>query len=270
MAQGLIDQKDKFKKRIASADISKYRKVYKNELVVGFPIDEGVLGFQFKHPFAAVSPAYTVWRLKKQYLDTVDNLDLHLRFLDMLLRSPVMREVYRFKLQGAVDRRRTITPNLFLGIKLPIPPKDKQLAIVNKHRKIDEAALEIRNLEREIKDGLNEVWTDKSNSTGLSEESFQSLVSKWKKDTQHISSVTKMSQHPAYRQIIAMGFEVLPYLFKELSERPDHWLIALNSITGQDPVATNSTFEQAVEAWLAWGKEQGYLQSWGKEQGYLQ
>src|SRR5262249_3140322 len=60
MDRGLIDQSAKFKKRIASADISHYKKVYRNELVVGFPIDEGVLGFQKKYQYAAVSPAYTI------------------------------------------------------------------------------------------------------------------------------------------------------------------------------------------------------------------
>lgn len=69
MLSGLIDQKEKFIKRVASTDISKYKKVYRNELVVGFPIDEGVLGFQFKYPFAAVSPAYTIWRLRRQDID---------------------------------------------------------------------------------------------------------------------------------------------------------------------------------------------------------
>lgn len=50
MHEGLIDQKDKFNKRIASKDISGYRLVYRNELVVGFPIDEGVLGFLSTSP----------------------------------------------------------------------------------------------------------------------------------------------------------------------------------------------------------------------------
>ena len=56
MNDGLIDQGDKFRKRIASSDIAHYKKAYRNELVVGFPIDEGVLGFQTKYDAAAVSP----------------------------------------------------------------------------------------------------------------------------------------------------------------------------------------------------------------------
>ena len=46
MKYGLVNQSEKFKKRVASQDTSKYRVAYRNELVVGFPIDEGVLGFQ--------------------------------------------------------------------------------------------------------------------------------------------------------------------------------------------------------------------------------
>ena len=52
MHEGLIDQSAKFKKRVASSNTSSYRVVYANELVVGFPIDEGVLGFQTLYPAA--------------------------------------------------------------------------------------------------------------------------------------------------------------------------------------------------------------------------
>jgi type I restriction enzyme S subunit len=40
MRDGLVYQADKFKKRIASADTSQYKVVGRNQLVVGFPIDE--------------------------------------------------------------------------------------------------------------------------------------------------------------------------------------------------------------------------------------
>jgi len=94
----------------------------------------------------------------------------------------------------------------------------------------------------------------------LSQDEFYSLVNKWRKDTRYFSSVTKMVQHPAYRRIIAMGIDVLPCLFNELNRRPDHWLVALNAITGEDPAPENSTFDEAVQAWLAWGRGKGYLQ----------
>ena len=37
MADGLIDQSEKFKKRVASRDLTKYRLVKYGELVIGFP-----------------------------------------------------------------------------------------------------------------------------------------------------------------------------------------------------------------------------------------
>lgn len=153
MAHGLIDQREKFMKRVASADISNYRKVYKNELVVGFPIDEGVLGFQFKYPFAAVSPAYTIWRLKR-----LKKHNVNLKFLDMLLRSPVMREVYRSKMQGAVDRRRSIPSDVFMDIRIPVPSPEVQKSVIKKQQQIEGAAIRIKDIEGDIEKRLKELW----------------------------------------------------------------------------------------------------------------
>jgi len=68
-----------------------------------------------------------------------------------------------------------------------------------------------------------------------------------------------MTRHPAYQQIIALGPPVIPLILRELRERPDHWFWALNAITGEDPVGPEDDFDQAVEAWLRWGRERGYL-----------
>ena len=46
MHAGLCDQSAKFKKHIASVDTSDYKIVKRDQLVVGFPIDEGVLDFR--------------------------------------------------------------------------------------------------------------------------------------------------------------------------------------------------------------------------------
>jgi hypothetical protein len=103
-------------------------------------------------------------------------------------------------------------------------------------------------------------------STGTSFDTQQSLASEfkaqadqWRRETLHTSSLTKMVMHPSYLRIIGMGRSVLPFLFKELAERRDHWLVALNAITGQDPAAIGSTFDEAVTAWLDWGRRHNYL-----------
>jgi hypothetical protein len=88
---------------------------------------------------------------------------------------------------------------------------------------------------------------------------FKTQAEKWHRETLHVSSLTKMVKHPSYLRIIGMGRSVLPFLFRELEQRPDHWLLALSAITGEDPAPAGSTFDAAVSAWLDWGRNHGYL-----------
>jgi type I restriction enzyme S subunit len=130
MQDGLVDQSTKFKKRIASRDISTYRVVYTNELVVGFPIDEGVLGFQTKYRAAVVSPAYGIWKLRKPK-------ETHIPFVERYLRSGEARQIYARAMRGAVARRRSISREAFLEITIPFPPLDEQKRIAAVLEKID-------------------------------------------------------------------------------------------------------------------------------------
>lgn len=125
MKGGLVDQSQKFKKRIASDDISLYKRVLRNELVVGFPIDEGVLGFLTQYEAAAVSPAYGIWRIRPEKYHDVD-----VRFLELVLRSPQAIAAYKAKMQGAVSRRRSVPPMVFAEIPVPLPPLEIQKEIV--------------------------------------------------------------------------------------------------------------------------------------------
>ncbi|MCA9461123.1 MAG: hypothetical protein KC643_23950 [Nitrospira sp.] len=117
MKGGLVDQSEKFKKRVASQNTTNYRIAYRNELVVGFPIDEGVLGFQAKYPAGIVSPAYDIWKLR-------DPSNTHIPYLERYLRSRQARWIYASKMQGAVARRRSLTKTDFLCLEIPFPPLD--------------------------------------------------------------------------------------------------------------------------------------------------
>ncbi len=150
MNDGLIDQGDKFRKRIASSDIAHYKKAYRNELVVGFPIDEGVLGFQTKYDAAAVSPAYKIWKLRRS--------KTNMTFLELLLRSLKMREVYKQLMQGAVDRRRSIPDDIFLTIKVPLPNRQAQKRIIAIHRAMEKKKSQIKGLARNIQEEISTLW----------------------------------------------------------------------------------------------------------------
>lgn len=151
MENGLVNQSDKFKKRIASQDISSYKKVFRNELVVGFPIDEGVLGFQKIHDVAAVSPAYKIWKIKP-------GIEININFLDYILRSDSMRKVYKSKMQGSVERRRVIPDEMFLNIDIPIPPIEIQNEIVEQFQYVKELEIQVKKATQKAKEETSKLW----------------------------------------------------------------------------------------------------------------
>jgi hypothetical protein len=91
------------------------------------------------------------------------------------------------------------------------------------------------------------------------EKRFQKLAEEWRDKTLHLSFIEDRAVHPAYQRIIGMGPRVLPLILRELQAKPDHWFWALHAITGEDPAAPDAIFAEATRAWLAWGREQGYL-----------
>ena len=131
MRQGLIPQGEKFKKRVAGADLSQYKVVQKDQLVVGFPIDEAVLAFQRTVPAGIVSPAYAVWNLKNR--SATDPA-----YLERFLRSPLAIEYYKAKLQGSTARRRSLPNPIFLDMEVPYPPVREQRRIAAILDKADE------------------------------------------------------------------------------------------------------------------------------------
>ena len=89
---------------------------------------------------------------------------------------------------------------------------------------------------------------------------FRAFVKQWTADTLFVSSAAHMAEHPAYKSIIAMGKPAIPLLLGELDRSPDHWFIALQQVTHEDPVPEESRgiVSKMAEAWLKWGREQGY------------
>jgi hypothetical protein len=93
---------------------------------------------------------------------------------------------------------------------------------------------------------------------------FRSQVDLWKDETAHLSSLTKAIAHPSYLRIIGLARyssngEIERLLLRELEADPDHWFAALSAVTGEDPVEPEHDFDEAVGAWLAWGREKGFI-----------
>ncbi len=122
MHAGLVTQSERFKKRIASLDTSDYKVVENGQLVVGFPINEGVLDFQLGHEAAVVSPAYGIW-------DVRDESILDRKYLQRYLTSPHAIEYYVGKMKGSTARRRSLPPAEFTAMPVPLPPISEQRRI---------------------------------------------------------------------------------------------------------------------------------------------
>jgi len=80
------------------------------------------------------------------------------------------------------------------------------------------------------------------------------------RDTGIYSDLSYRFKHPAYRKIIRLGKQVLPYIFEELKEDPDWWFYALEAITGEDPTDESMAgrLDLLSEAWLKWAEKNGY------------
>ena len=90
---------------------------------------------------------------------------------------------------------------------------------------------------------------------------FFALVNQWREETGALSSPTRKAAHPAYQQIIAMGKQAVPLILQEMKDHPGHWSMALQSITGENPVPEEAAGHavQVANAWLEWGRKNGYL-----------
>ena len=109
-------------------------------------------------------------------------------------------------------------------------------------------------------DDPDDYELDDYSPPSLDRETFENLADEWVRDRPRGVDIAQMTKHPAYRRIIAMGEPAVPWLLHRLATKPDHWFVALNSITGARPVPPESRgrVKEMTKAWLDWGIQQGY------------
>ena len=92
------------------------------------------------------------------------------------------------------------------------------------------------------------------------EERFRRLEANWTAETGYLSSYTDIVEHPAFQEIIRIGEAVVPFMLRDLQERPQLWVWALPEITGADPVPPGAAgnISKMSDAWLSWGRANGY------------
>ena len=156
MHDGLVFQDDKFKKIIASKDRSDYKVVKRNQLVISFPIDEGVLAAQRIVDAGIVSPAYGIW--------DIDQEKILPEFLEYALRCDRALSYYKAKLRGSTARRRSLPTPTLLAFTVPLPGVSEQqfvLDVIHKAKKIiDNRSEEIQQLDNLVKARFVEMFGD--------------------------------------------------------------------------------------------------------------
>lgn len=141
MRNGIVLQNERFKKTIASVDTSNYKIVKNGQLVIAFPIDEGLIYTQDIVEAGIMSPAYNIW--------DVDFSQINRYFLVTYLHCPYSMNYYKSKLRGTTMRRRSIPKEDLLNLSVPIPPMNKQMTIMEELDKINEL---IRLKKEQLKD----------------------------------------------------------------------------------------------------------------------
>ena len=156
MHNGLVFQDEKFKKVIASKDTSEYKVVFRNQLVISFPIDEGVLAAQRITDAGIVSPAYGIWDIDKSLVLP--------EFLEYALRCNRAIQYYKAKLRGSTARRRSLPTPTLLAFMIPLPSIEEQEEILEKihivRAVIEKRETQIRKLDELIKARFVEMFGD--------------------------------------------------------------------------------------------------------------
>ncbi len=89
---------------------------------------------------------------------------------------------------------------------------------------------------------------------------FNERADRWQRHTAAQSSPTKKFMHEDYQIIMTMGEAVIPLILKRLQSEPDEWFWALKHLAkGEDAAIGQDNFDDALKAWLHWGRQKGYI-----------
>ncbi len=93
---------------------------------------------------------------------------------------------------------------------------------------------------------------------------FRNLVTRWRLETEHYSSIGRATSHPSYLAIVRLAFDfdkerVITLVLRELQKRPHYWFAVLEILTGQSFRQPDGDFKRERRAWLAWGKTKSYV-----------
>lgn len=83
---------------------------------------------------------------------------------------------------------------------------------------------------------------------------FEIAISQWLSDTMFDSLPESMREHPSFDRIVSGGTAILPLIYASLYRQPSFLFLALEKITGENPVPEDAlgNLYLTVDAWLRW------------------
>lgn len=103
---------------------------------------------------------------------------------------------------------------------------------------------------------------EKRFQTDLTAAYFEIEKKKWLEETKLLSSMSKITKHPSYQNIIKLGKKAIPLILKDLRKETNHWFFALHKITGQDPIKKEHegyVLDMAND-WIEWGIKNSFIE----------
>jgi hypothetical protein len=87
------------------------------------------------------------------------------------------------------------------------------------------------------------------------------LKTVWENDTLFSSSITEITNHPAYHSVIKLGKEVVPLIIEDLQTTNNHWFYALEILTGENPIRPNhrGNIELMKNDWVEWANRRNVI-----------
>jgi hypothetical protein len=83
---------------------------------------------------------------------------------------------------------------------------------------------------------------------------FDQLADEWQRATRMLSSTQDKVHHSAYQRIMAMGKPALPLILRALRDQGGYWFWALAAIADEDVARGMTSYREARDAWLEWGR----------------
>lgn len=94
------------------------------------------------------------------------------------------------------------------------------------------------------------------------EQAFARLAAQWHKDTDHLSSPSRIRDHDAYLKILTFGRAAIPLILEDLKQRGGDWYKALRILTDTNPILPEHQGIPRLmdDDWIKWGQKSGLIE----------